>query len=99
MLANQGLVWTSQLERCRLLGDTLLILFILVRCLLSFFVLWNMIWSWRSRRETSLGAETRVYVRDVVSVMVVMVVSGVACLNRGKLKRYIKDLSMYLVWQ
>lgn len=46
-----------------------------------------------------MGAETRVYVRDVVAVMVVMVVSGVACLNRGKLMRYIKDLSMYLVWQ
>lgn len=31
--------------------------------------------------------------------MMMMIVGGVARLNRGKLMRYIKNFSIYLVWQ
>lgn len=46
-----------------------------------------------------MGAGTGVSDRDVVAGIVVLVVGRVECLNRGKLMRYSKDLSIYLVWQ
>lgn len=42
---------------------------------------------------------TGVSARDVVAGIVVMVMGGVECLNRGKFVRHSRDSSIDLVWQ
>lgn len=42
---------------------------------------------------------TGVSARDVVAGIVVMIMGGVECLNRGKLMRHSRDSSINLAWQ
>lgn len=53
----------------------------------------------KEQEGDQFGGWRRVAARNVMAGMMMMIVGGVARLNRGKLMRYIKNFSIYLVWQ